>query len=441
MFRTATARTAILADVLASVRAGVLGTDALLDILSAVASREDSYHVWYVQYCRECDSHFFFTITVNVLSSYSLVFCLILQFHTRFTPSLFLFLRSFSLPILTRSRVRSRRVDISSTAIELLASLRNYPDIRTQVATIVAGHAVALCERRGWRTDPDKLFSSPTDGATTAASQEQKEEAKAGDAHLDALLRGIVMSILEVTDEDVTAQEGTRRFVAFVDKDGFKVGDEKDDEGESATSTSANVLLKSECVKAASLLSPDARSAAYSSAAKTLGKDAFARLVRILKESTLSEEQDRASQALASIRDPETVEEVLKLVLKTFDKSAPEEEVLIRLQDVAFVIRAFRHADTAILRRVWTFVQENWDALIYPAFASTSGLRHVISVVSGFTTVEDAEQVTRFFAEHKHTGAEMFLQQVTERITAAAAWADRDHRLIHVWLQQQQQQQ
>ncbi|KAJ3692007.1 hypothetical protein LUZ60_012357 [Juncus effusus] len=206
---------------------------------------------------------------------------------------------------------------------------------------------------------------------------------KEGDKHSDAMLRGELLTALSELGHSRTVSEAKRRFEAFV-------GDRN-----------------------TSLLPPDTRRAAYVAVMQTTqsgNKSGFESLLKIYRESDLSQEKVRVLSALATCPDPSVVVEVLNFLL------TPE----VRNQDVVNGLGgiSFESCDVA-----WTWLKENWE---YIAKTYGSGFlitRFISYIVSLFSSDEKANEVEEFFASRTKPFIARTIKQSVEKIRINANWA------------------
>ncbi|MQL71581.1 hypothetical protein Taro_003916, partial [Colocasia esculenta] len=113
---------------------------------------------------------------------------------------------------------------------------------------------------------------------------------KDGETHLDAMLRGELLAALAVFGHDLTIEEALKRFSAFlIDRN-------------------------------TSLFPPDTRKAAYVAVMQTVSmsnRSGYESLLRVYRETDLSQEKGRILSSLASTPDPNMVLEVLNFLLSS----------------------------------------------------------------------------------------------------------------------------
>lgn len=204
---------------------------------------------------------------------------------------------------------------------------------------------------------------------------------KEGESHLDAMLRGELLNALAAFGHDETINEAIRRFHIFLDD------------------------------RNTAVLPPDLRRAVYVAVMQRVNKSdrsGFEALLRVYRETDLSQEKTRILGALASCRDPEIILEVLNFLL------CPE----VRSQDCVFGLAvSFEGRETA-----WKWLKDKWDH-IHKTYGSGFLLTRFISAtVSPFSSYEKAKEVEEFFASRTKPYIARTLKQSIERVHINANW-------------------
>ncbi|PKI72070.1 hypothetical protein CRG98_007527 [Punica granatum] len=185
--------------------------------------------------------------------------------------------------------------------------------------------------------------------------QKLGREPKQGESHLDAMLRGQILTALIVFGHEETQKEGRSRFYAFLEN------------------------------RSTPLLPPDTRRAAYVAvmqAVNSSDRSGYESLLRVYRETDLSEEKTRVLGSLASCRDPNIVLEVLNFLL------SPE----VRSQDALCGLSVCREGrETA-----WTWLK--------------------------FSSFERAKEVEEFFSTRTKPTMARTLKQSIERVQINAQW-------------------
>ncbi|URE48053.1 Puromycin-sensitive [Musa troglodytarum] len=179
---------------------------------------------------------------------------------------------------------------------------------------------------------------------------------KSNEGHLDAMLRGELLTSLAELGHDITTKEAVRRFYAFLDD------------------------------RNTSLLPPDIRKAAYVAVMQTVNssnKLGYESLLRVYRETDLSQEKGRILSALASCPDPAVVLDALNFLLSS--------EV------------------------------RNQDAVNGLAGISKEG-RDVAWVWLKFNSDEKANEIEEFFASRTKPSIARTVKQSIERVRNNAKW-------------------
>ncbi|XP_021738945.1 aminopeptidase M1-like [Chenopodium quinoa] len=206
-------------------------------------------------------------------------------------------------------------------------------------------------------------------------------EPKSGESHLDAMLRGELLTVLAELGHESTLNEAIRRFDAFcADRD-------------------------------SPLLPPDARKATYTAVMQKVNasnKSGYEALLKVYKETDLSQEKGRIIGSLASCPDPSIVLEVLNFLL------SPE----VRSQDAIFGLSVSKEGrETA-----WKWLQDNWDYISKTWGSGYLITRFISAIVSPFSTLEKAKEVEEFFSSRMKPTIARTLKQSLERVQINARW-------------------
>ncbi|XP_020203865.1 aminopeptidase M1 [Cajanus cajan] len=206
-------------------------------------------------------------------------------------------------------------------------------------------------------------------------------DSKPGESHLDAMLRGEILTALAVFGHDLTLDEASKRFQAFLED------------------------------RNTPLLPPDIRKATYvavmhrASKSNRVGYDS---LLKVYRETDLSQEKTRILGSLASSRDPDLILEALNFMLSSE----------VRSQDAVFGLGVTREGrDVA-----WSWLKENWEHLTKTYGSGFLITRFVSAVVSPFASFEKAKEVEEFFATHAMPSIARTLRQSLERVNINANW-------------------
>ncbi|PSR93603.1 Aminopeptidase [Actinidia chinensis var. chinensis] len=204
---------------------------------------------------------------------------------------------------------------------------------------------------------------------------------KQGESHLDAMLRGELLTAMVHFGHDVTQNEARRRFDAFLND------------------------------RSTPLLPPDIRRAAYVAVmqnASTRSRSCYESLLRVYRESDHSQEKTRILGSLASCPDPGIVLEVLNFLLSNE----------VRSQDAIFGLNvSIEGHDTA-----WRWMKDSWDHISKTWGSGFLITRFVNAIVSPFSSKEKANEVEEFFASRTKPSITRTLKQSIERVHINARW-------------------
>ncbi|KAK6119706.1 hypothetical protein DH2020_046552 [Rehmannia glutinosa] len=249
--------------------------------------------------------------------------------------------------------------------------LSNLISIAFKVARIVADAAPELL-------DDIKLFFI---NLFQYSAERLGWDPKQGEGHLDAMLRGELLTALASFGHEMTLNEANRRFHIFLDDRNTPV------------------------------LPPDLRRAVYVAVVQnvsTSNRSGYESLLRIYRETDLSQEKTRILDSLASCRNPEITHEFLNFLLSSE----------VRSQDAVFGLNVSREArETA-----WNWLKDNWDHISKTYGAGFLITRFISAVVSPFTSYEKAEEVEQFFASRMKPYIARTLKQSIEKVHINAAW-------------------
>ncbi|CAI9093745.1 OLC1v1029306C1 [Oldenlandia corymbosa var. corymbosa] len=233
---------------------------------------------------------------------------------------------------------------------------------------------------------------------------------KPGESHLDAMLRGELLTALSLFEHEETQKEASRRFHIFLDDRNTPV----------LPPDLRRVciyvyiyfwlfILSSEisCARTTSL------QAVYVSVMLKVTKSnrsGYDSLLRIYRESDLSQEKTRILGSLGSCKDPEIIDEILNFLLSSE----------VRSQDAVHGLGVSREGrETA-----WKWLKENWDQIVKTYGAGFLVTRFIGSVVSPFSTYEKATEVEEFFASRMKPFIARTLKQSIERVHINAKWVE-----------------
>ncbi|EDO44762.1 predicted protein [Nematostella vectensis] len=216
-------------------------------------------------------------------------------------------------------------------------------------------------------------------------------DAKPGEGHLDALLRGLVIGRLGKYGHEATVAEAKRRFEAH-------------------------------CTGKAAIPA-DLRSAVYSIVLKHGDEAMLSAVQKLLRETDLHEERVRLMRCMGNVTQPELISKVLDFAISD----------AVRSQDTVFVIAG---VTGSVVGRdlAWKFVRDNWETLHERYEGGFLLSRLVKTTTENFASEEKVKEVEEFFSKHSVPAAERTIQQSLENIRLNIAWLSRDAAPTKAWL-------
>ena len=215
------------------------------------------------------------------------------------------------------------------------------------------------------------------------AAQRSGWEPRAGEGHLDSLLRSTVLSQAGVYGDPEVIGQARALF-------------------ESYQSDPSNVR-------------PDLRGVVFSLVAQEGDRALYDRIWELERAAELHEEKIRLLLSLARFQQGELLRETLERAL-TDD---------VRLQDTIFVIAAVA-ANNKGRDLAWEFLKEQWDEFDRRYGSGGFGLMRLVAITNSFTTNEKRDDVASFFEANPTPAAERTIRQALERIALNAAWLERN---------------
>ena len=216
-------------------------------------------------------------------------------------------------------------------------------------------------------------------------------EAQAGEGHLDALLRSIVLSQAGSYGDQQLLDQARERFQQHI----------KDQTG----------------------VRPDIRGVVFSLAGQMGDRAIYDQLWKLEKEADLQEEKIRLLMALTRFEDRGLLSETLKRSLSSD----------VRLQDTISVVSGV--ASNPYGRELaWEFIKDNWPEFDQRYGTGGFGLMRLVSPCGNFTSQEGLDDVETFFAEHPVPAADRTIRQAVERIRLNIKWLERNQNELAAWL-------
>ena len=216
-------------------------------------------------------------------------------------------------------------------------------------------------------------------------------DAKAGEGHLDAILRSTSLGQFGGYGDPATQAEAKRRFDGYLDSPDS--------------------------------LHPDLRGIVLALVAMQGDRSTYDTLWRLQKEATLAEEKNRFLGALTRFEDRALLSDLL-------ERSLGDE---VRSQDtMAVIVQTAGNKDGRDL--AWQFVKDNWDEMDRRYGKGGFAIMRIVGITGGFTTMEHHDEVTRFFEDHPAPSAARTIQQSLERIRLNVKWLELNRDPIGEWL-------
>ena len=216
-------------------------------------------------------------------------------------------------------------------------------------------------------------------------------EPRAGEGHLDTLLRTTALTELGGYGDEATLGEGARRFAGYV-------------------ADRARVPA-------------DLRGVVFGLAAKGGDESVYNTIWDLQKRASLEEEKSRLLRALTQFERPELLSDLLRRSLT--DDVRTHETIRV----ISGVAANSRGRDMA-----WEFVKDSWDELNRRYGEGGFALMELVSITSRFSTQERLDEVRGFFEAHPVAAAERSIRQSLERIGLNVAWLDQNRAALAEWL-------
>ena len=216
-------------------------------------------------------------------------------------------------------------------------------------------------------------------------------DAGPNEGHPEALRRSTVLDQLGRYEDGPTLAEAERRFERYVEDP--------------------------------STIDPDIRRVVFALAAQGGETSAYDTMWELALEIPLQEEKMRLLAGLTQFPQAE-------LLARTLSRSLSEDVRNHETIPVISGVASNRHGrDLA-----WEFVKENWDELDRRYGEGGFGLMYLVSLTGGFTTLEQMDDVERFFHDHPAPAAERTIRQSLERIRLNIAWLKLNRSDLEGWL-------
>ena len=217
-------------------------------------------------------------------------------------------------------------------------------------------------------------------------------EPKAGEGHLQVLLRATALGYFGALGDEGTIAEAQRRFARFLEEPAS--------------------------------LSPDLKGAVYALAAQAGDADTFSAMHRLSQETPLQEEKVRLLQSLTRFSDAGLLQRTLDLAL------SPD----VRIQDTVAMVLGVAGNRNNGAQMAWDFVKSNWAEFDRRYGSGGFAIMRLVGLTSNFVTAEARQDVEQFFEENPTPAASRSIQQCLERINLNIRWLERNRDDLAQWL-------
>ena len=219
-------------------------------------------------------------------------------------------------------------------------------------------------------------------------------EVSAGESHLDAMLRGLLLGTLGRQGCPDTTAEARRRLEAH-------------EKGDAA-------------------LPADLRSAVYSTVLRNGSATELERLTKLYHAADLQEEKVRILRNLGVVPQEENIKKVLEFAMSEH----------VRSQDTVFGIGGVT-GSIAGRDAAWKFLQDNWKELHTRYEGGFLLARLVKFTTENFSSEDKAKEVAAFFEANPAPAADRTVQQSLENIRLNKHQLERDGAAIKAFLASQ----
>ncbi len=217
-------------------------------------------------------------------------------------------------------------------------------------------------------------------------------EPKAGEGHLQVLLRATALGAFGAAGDEDTISEAQQRFTRYLEDPAF--------------------------------LSPDLKGAVYALAAQAGDANTFDAMHRLAQETSLQEEKVRLLQSLTRFSASDLLQRTLDLSL------SPD----VRIQDTVAMVLGVAGNRNNGTRMAWDFVKDNWVEFDRRYGSGGFAIMRLVGLTGGLVTAEAREDVDRFFQDNPTPSASRTIQQSLERIDLNIRWLERNRDEIAQWL-------
>ncbi|MCZ6867497.1 MAG: M1 family metallopeptidase [Chloroflexi bacterium] len=215
-------------------------------------------------------------------------------------------------------------------------------------------------------------------------------DAKAGEGHLDALLRTTVLGQIGSYGDRHTLEKAKARFDSFL--------------------------------KHPSSLHPDLRDVVFGLTAQEGDGGTFDTLLRLERQAELHEEKMRLLRAMSRFRREDLLRKTLELSL------GPD----VRTQDTVSLVTSVA-ANQRGRDMAWEFIKDNWPEFNRRFGGGGFAIMRLVGITGGFTSLDHASDVEGFFQKNPTPSANRTIQQSLERIRLNAKWLEANGKELAGW--------
>ncbi len=215
-------------------------------------------------------------------------------------------------------------------------------------------------------------------------------EPRAGEGHMDALLRTTVLSQAGSYYDSEVLSQAMDLFHMFLE-DREKVH-------------------------------PDLRGVVFSLAGHAGDETTYRQLWELENRAALQEEKMRLLLGLSRFSQPE-------LLTETLERSLTPD---VRSQDTISVVTAVA-ANVKGRDLAWQFVKDNWAEFDRRYGGGGFGLMRLVSICGHFNDEARVEEIEEFFREHPAPAGERTIRQSIERVRLNSRWLDRNRSALADW--------
>lgn len=223
---------------------------------------------------------------------------------------------------------------------------------------------------------------------------------QASDSYFDKLLRPTIIGMAAGSDTDWVVEKCEKLFKEIHDVD------------EVRSDLRQGALPKT--VKRG-LVHPDLRGAVFGTVARRGDKDTFDKLVELHNSSHLSEEKTTLAAAITGFRQPEIIEEALKMITSSE----------VRAQDVPYWI-AYSFLNRHAKKQTWQWLQDNWDWLEQNLGSDLSFYRMPLYAARAFTGDAFEAEYKKFFKPRLNPGIDRPYKQGLEMLAWQTRWQEKN---------------